>query len=71
MRPAGVGEHQQPRPRHGARLSFNESQKGMLRAGMLADFAVLDRDLPATPLDSLKDVVAHTTVVGGRVVHQA
>ena len=55
--------------REGAKLSFDENRKGMLRAGMLADFAVLDRDLMSTPLDDLKEVRARTTVVGGRVVY--
>jgi predicted amidohydrolase YtcJ len=57
--------------REGAKLSFDEHKKGMLRAGMLADFAVLDRDLLSTPLDSIKDVLAHTTVVGGRIIHES
>jgi predicted amidohydrolase YtcJ len=55
----------------GAKLSFDEHRKGMLRAGMLADFAVLDRDLLSTPPDRIKDVVARTTVVGGRIVHDS
>ena len=55
--------------REGAKLSFDENNKGILRAGMLADFAVLDRDLLSTPSDDIKDVRAQTTVVGGRVVH--
>jgi predicted amidohydrolase YtcJ len=57
--------------REGAKLSFDENQKGVLRAGMLADFAVLDRDLLSTPPDDIKDIRAQTTVVGGRVVHEA
>nr|WP_237180120.1 amidohydrolase [Rhodoplanes sp. Z2-YC6860]AMN40685.1 metallo-dependent hydrolase [Rhodoplanes sp. Z2-YC6860] len=56
--------------REGARLSFDD-QKGTLRAGMLADFAVLDRDLMSTRLDDIKDIRAQTTVVGGRIVHEA
>jgi len=35
--------------REGAKLSFDERRKGMLSPGMLADFAVLDRDLLSTP----------------------
>jgi predicted amidohydrolase YtcJ len=57
--------------RGGAKLSFDEDRKGVLRAGMLADFAVLDRDLLSTPPDDIKDIRAQTTVVGGRVVHES
>ncbi len=57
--------------REGSKLSFDESRKGMLRAGMLADFAVLDRDLLAMPLNDVQNVRAQTTVVGGRIVHEA
>lgn len=57
--------------REGAKLSFDERNKGMLRAGMLADFAVLDRDLPSTRPGDVKDVRADMTVVGGRIVHEA
>jgi predicted amidohydrolase YtcJ len=57
--------------REGSKLSFDESRKGMLRAGMLADFAVLDRDLLSMPLGEIQNVRAQTTVVGGRIVHEA
>ena len=57
--------------REGAKLSFDERHKGMLRAGMLADFAVLDRDLLSTPPGDVEDVRADMTVVGGRIVHEA
>ena len=56
--------------REGAKLSFDEERKGMLRAGMLADFIVLDRDLLSAPAGELKDIVARTAVVGGRIVHE-
>lgn len=54
----------------GAKLSFDERNKGMLRSGMLADFAVLDRNLLAAPSGDVKDVQADMTVVGGRIVHE-
>jgi predicted amidohydrolase YtcJ len=56
--------------REGARLSFDEQRRGVLRAGMLADFALLDRDLLSTALGEIKDVRARITVVGGRIVHE-
>jgi predicted amidohydrolase YtcJ len=46
-----------------------EANKGMLRAGMLADFVVIDRDLFAIPAAQLKDAKVLLTVVGGRIVH--
>jgi predicted amidohydrolase YtcJ len=46
-----------------------EASKGMLRAGMLADFVVIDRDLFAIPAPQLKDAKVLLTVVGGRIVH--
>lgn len=55
----------------GAWAQREEGEKGMLRAGMLADLAVLDRDI----LDGEAEAIAGTrvlaTVVGGRVVHEA
>ena len=46
-----------------------ERSKGMLRAGMLADFVVIDRDLFAIPAPQLKDAQVVLTVVGGQIVY--
>lgn len=48
-------------------LEFNEHRKGKLRAGMLADIAIMDRDLDATPADSLDQARANYTLCGGRL----
>jgi predicted amidohydrolase YtcJ len=48
-----------------------EAIKGQLKVGMLGDLVVLDHDLFAIAPDSIKDVRALLTVVGGRVVHAA
>ena len=48
-----------------------EKSKGMLKAGMLADLVVIDRDLFAMPAVQIKDAKVLLTVVGGRVVHAA
>ena len=45
-----------------------ESSKGVLRQGMAADVAVLDRDLLATPVAELAAAGVRLTVVGGRIV---
>lgn len=52
-----------------AHAEFGEGCKGMLKPGMFADFAVLDRDIMVCPEDDIKDTKALLTVVGGEVVH--
>jgi len=47
-----------------------ERQKGALQAGMLADIAVLDRDLESTPASELASIKVEATVVGGRLVYE-
>jgi len=46
-----------------------EKSKGELREGLLADIAVLDRDLAQTPRDEIASVKVEATVVGGRLVY--
>lgn len=48
-----------------------EGSRGSLREGMLADIAVLDRDLAATPAADIGSTSVVATVVGGRVVFEA
>jgi predicted amidohydrolase YtcJ len=48
-----------------------EHEKGALRAGMLADIAVLDRDILAMPADELARIKVEATVVGGRLVYRS
>jgi predicted amidohydrolase YtcJ len=49
----------------------SEPAKGRLGKGMLADIAILDRDLMAMPMSELADVNVVATAVGGRVVFEA
>jgi predicted amidohydrolase YtcJ len=49
----------------------SEPVKGHLRKGMLADIAILDRDLMAAPISELADIKVAATVVGGGVVYEA
>ena len=51
-----------------AYAGFMDGRTGVLRPGMLADLTVLDRDLFATPPDSLNAVKVVATIVGGRIV---
>lgn len=52
----------------GAYASFDESRKGMLAAGKLADLVLIDRNLFDIPPEQLRDAKVLTTVVGGKVV---
>ena len=56
--------------RGGAYAEHAEDQKGTLAEGMLADIAVLDRDLVTTPMSELAEMKVKATVVGGRVVYE-
>jgi len=55
--------------RNGARLSFEETQKGTLETVKLADLAVLSHSLRDTADDDLPQIKAMLTMVGGRIVH--
>jgi predicted amidohydrolase YtcJ len=53
-----------------AYASFEESEKGMLKPGMLADLALIDHDLTRIPPPSIRDAHVVMTIVGGKVVHE-
>ena len=48
-----------------------ESDRGTIEAGKLADFALIDRDPTAVEADELLEAEVRLTVVGGRVVWEA
>ncbi len=54
----------------GAHVTWEESIKGSIEVGKLADIAVLSRDPLTVEDDALKDIVADMTVVDGRVVYE-
>ncbi|HEV2027643.1 MAG TPA: amidohydrolase [Candidatus Dormibacteraeota bacterium] len=54
----------------GAFAEHAEDQKGALAGGMLADIAVLDRDIVTIPVSELADLKVTATIVGGRVVYE-
>jgi predicted amidohydrolase YtcJ len=56
---------------NGAYASFDESRKGTLTEGKLADLAVIDRDLFNIPPEEIRNAKVVTTVVGGKVVSGA
>ena len=57
--------------RDAAYVEFQEGVKGQLRAGMLADLALLSGDIQATPVEQLKDMTVALTVCDGQVVYEA
>lgn len=56
--------------RGSAFASFEEANRGTLAIGMLADFAILERDITALPVIEIRTVRVMRTVVGGRTVFE-
>ncbi|HEU4785999.1 MAG TPA: amidohydrolase, partial [Gemmatimonadaceae bacterium] len=52
-----------------AYASFDEREKGVLAAGKLADFVMVDRDLTRVSPETIREARVMMTVVGGRIVH--
>ncbi|MBW7971473.1 amidohydrolase [Bradyrhizobium sp. BR 10289] len=50
---------------------FDETRRGTLEIGKLADFAVLDRDFMSVPVEEIGATASLLTVVGGKVVYAA
>ncbi len=57
--------------RQPAFAAFEESSKGSLKPGMLADLVVLSQDLLTVPEKRIRDTQVLITIVGGRVVYRA
>jgi len=56
--------------RGGAYASFEESRKGTIAPGMLADVTVIDRDLRTIPPTEIRQARIVRTIVGGRTVFE-
>ena len=56
--------------RGSAYAGFQNNKLGVLRAGMLADFVMLDRDLTKIAPETIAETRVMLTVVGGRVVYE-
>ena len=56
---------------NGAFASFEETLKGSIATGKLADFVILADDLHTVPADKIKDIQIVRTVVGGKTVYEA
>ncbi len=52
-------------------FSSEEGKKGMIKAGQLADLAVLSADYMTVPEDEIRNITSVLTVLGGDIVHAA
>ena len=52
-----------------AYASYDEDKKGMIRPGMLADLALIDRDITRVPPETIRDARILTTIVDGNIVY--
>jgi predicted amidohydrolase YtcJ len=50
-------------------FAFEDTRRGSLTPGKLADLAVLSKDYLTVPVDEISAITSLLTMVGGRVVH--
>ena len=53
-----------------AYAGFEELERGTLKAGMLADLVMIDRDLTRIPAPGIRDAKVLLTMVGGKIVFE-
>jgi predicted amidohydrolase YtcJ len=53
-----------------ARYTFSENRTGSIEPGKLADLVVISDDILTVPDESIKNIQAVTTIVGGKTVFQ-
>ena len=51
--------------------SFEESIKGSIEPGKLADMAIISEDILSCPVNKIKDIVSVMTIVGGKIVYSS
>jgi predicted amidohydrolase YtcJ len=66
----GVEDALRAYTRGSAYASFDDKEKGILAAGALADFVVIDRDLTRVAPETIRDAHVVLTAIGGQVVHE-
>jgi hypothetical protein len=52
-------------------FSFEETKRGSLEPGKLADLAVLSKDYMTVPVDQIGSIESVLTMVGGKVIYAA
>ncbi len=57
--------------REAAYAEFQESKKGQLKIGYLADMVLLSKDIFQIPANEMKDIKPLMTMVDGRIVFEA
>jgi predicted amidohydrolase YtcJ len=55
----------------GAYAGFAEANRGVLKAGMLADITMIDKDLTRIKPEAIRDAKVVRTIVNGKVVYEA
>jgi predicted amidohydrolase YtcJ len=53
----------------GGRAAFQENNIGAIKPGLLADLAVIDRDILTCPVREIADILVTRTVIGGETVY--
>ena len=53
-----------------ARLSFDETRKGSIEAGKLADLTMLSEDPLTVPDTHIRAITSDLTIVGGRITYE-
>ena len=51
--------------------SFEESIKGSIEPGKLADMAVISEDILTCPVDQIRNIESEVTIVGGKIVYSS
>jgi hypothetical protein len=51
--------------------SFEESIKGSIEPGKLADMAVISDDILTCPVDQIRNIESEVTIVGGKIVYSS
>ncbi len=54
-----------------AYASFEESIKGSIEPGKLADMAILSDDILNCPVDKIKDIESVVTILGGKIIYSS
>jgi predicted amidohydrolase YtcJ len=54
-----------------AYMQFNESNRGSIERGKLADLVEIDRDYLTCPEDQIKDIQPVMTIVNGEIAYSA